>query len=228
MKNILLLVGSSLALLAAPLSAQGQFHDFSAQAGPYFRADVGPTFMEDGQLKDFGNFAVNSKVSYDVGFGMDLAGGFAVNRWFAAELEFGWQGNEIDSVKGFSTGDTFFYQVPFLANAVFQYPILRNRLVPYVGGGFGGAVTIFDADGFSDGNVTLFGSDDDFVFAYQGFAGVRFNLNDQMFVGLGYKYLFTDDSSFRYESGSGSGPDLHLKFRGVNSHMVTFSFTMRF
>jgi opacity protein-like surface antigen len=100
--------------------------------------------------------------------------------------------------------------------------------VPYVGGGFGGAATIFDADGFTDGNVSLFGSDSDFVFSYQGFAGLRFNLNQQMFVGLGYKYLFTDDSSYRYESGSGGGPDLHLKFRGVNTHMVTFSFTMRF
>jgi opacity protein-like surface antigen len=101
-------------------------------------------------------------------------------------------------------------------------------VVPYIGGGVGGSATIFDTDGLSNGAVTVVGSDTDVVFAYQGFAGLRFVINTQMSAGAGYKYFASEGSSYRFESLFCCGPDLHIRFEGVSIHMATFNFTLKF
>jgi opacity protein-like surface antigen len=75
---------------------------------------------------------------------------------------------------------------------------------------------------------TLVGSDSDFVFAWHVFAGLRIQLNEQMFVGLDYKYFAADSSSYRYPSLDYRGPDLSLSFQGMRSHLASVSFTFRF
>jgi opacity protein-like surface antigen len=201
---------------------------FTRESGPYFRLDVGAAIPQDGRLDQFGSFPAGNEVRYEVGFNSSFAGGFAFNRYLAAELEVGANGNKIDSVNGFAVSDTFLYHFPILANLVLQCPIPHTGLVPYVGAGVGGSSTLFDTERFSNGAVTLVGSDSDFVFAWHAFAGLRIQLNEQMFVGLDYKYFAADSSSYSYPSLDYSGPDLSVRFQGMRSHLASFSFTFRF
>jgi opacity protein-like surface antigen len=212
-----------------PSTGQAQPPAFSIRdSGPYLRVDVGAAIPQDGRLDQFGSFQAGNEVRYDVGFSSSFAGGFAFNRYLAAELEFGANANRISSVNGFAVTDTFLYHFPILANVVLRCPIPHTPLIPYVGGGVGGSSTLFDTERFSNGAVTLVGSDSDFVFAWQAFAGLRIQLNEQMFVGLDYKFFAADSSSYRYPSLDYRGPDLSVSFEGMRSHLATVSFTFKF
>jgi opacity protein-like surface antigen len=104
--------------------------------------------------------------------------------------------------------------------------------VPYIGGGVGGAATFFDTDGFyrpvPGGSVTLHGSDSDFVFAWQGLAGVRLDVNNTMSVGLGYRFLYADPSTFSFDSYHHGGPPLDLGLSAFESHFVALTFKLKF
>jgi len=213
-------------ILFTALSASGQHGSFiTRDAGPYFRVDMGSAIPQDNHLTDFAGLTSGNEIRYDAGFALNAAVGYAFNKYVAAELETGWTWNAIDSIQGFYVDDASFSTIPILANVVLQYPIPRTVVVPYLGGGVGGAATIFDTDGvfYTTGPYYyppgFIGTDSDFVFAYQGFAGVRFQLNDQMQFGVGYKYFATDRSTF--------GDD----FLGISSqaiHMATLTFTFKF
>jgi opacity protein-like surface antigen len=197
-------------------------------AGPYCRFDIGPTFFQNGQLTGFGGPA-NSTIQYDVGFIADTAFGYAFNKYLATDFEFGFIGAQIDSVSGFYTYSSYVDNLPFLGNITLSYPIPRTLLVPYIGGGLGGSLTTFSTDGFGDNNVTVFGSESDVVFAWQGFAGVRVNLSRQMSLGLGYKYFATMDPSISYPPGYPySGPNFPMSFKGVSTHSILVTFQFKF
>jgi opacity protein-like surface antigen len=83
-----------------------------------------------------------------------------------------------------------FYQLPVLANVVFRLPT-RSRFKPFIGAGVGGVLTRLD-----DGNLFHTHSDEDFGFAGQGFAGVRYQLSSKVELGLIYKCLGTTKRFF--------------------------------
>ena len=227
--SILLAAAALVSLLFPNPSSAQYYYDSSSSSGrPYFRVGVGPAFTTDGSLTEFSGFAAGNKVSYDTGYALDAAIGFAFNPWISAEFETGLIANQISHVEGFTLDDTYLYNVPFMVNVTFKYNIPRTIVTPYVGAGLGGSVTGFDTDYFSNGHVSVYGSASTVVFAYQFYAGVRFELNDQMSVALGYKYFATGNSDFHYESFHHGQPDLHLGIEGVASHIVTVSFNMRF
>jgi len=227
MKTILFACLVAIAWLA-PLSGFAQNRSFiTADAGPYSKFEIGPTFRPDGEVTKFGGFPDGNKISYDVGFNFDMAIGYAFNQWLSVEGEFGWNGNQINDVQGFQQSSTYLYNLPFLANVVLQYPIYRTRLIPYLGGGVGGSVSVFDTDFFSNGATSLVGNDSDFVFAYQAFAGLRFEIDDKMSAGVGYKYFGTSDSSYSFEPAFG-GPNFNLGISGGGNHMILFSFIWKF
>jgi opacity protein-like surface antigen len=216
-------------LLLVPLAVSAQYLPFPPPAsGPYVRFDLGATFPEDGRLTAFGTFATGNTVHYDAGFASTVAGGYAFTPWVAAELEVGWRWNAISQVDGFRLHETFFGHVSFLANVVLHAPLPRTRLAPYIGGGLGGAVTLVDTDGFANRAVIVVGSETDVVFAYQLFAGLRFDLNPWMSVGVGYRYFASEDSSYHFESVVCCRPDLQLRFEGMSMHMVMGNFTLKY
>jgi OOP family OmpA-OmpF porin len=217
-------------LLLMPLAVSAQYYHMVVPrgAGPYYRFNFGPTFPEDGRLTAFGTFPTGNTVSYDIGVALEGAVGYAFNRWVEAELELGWRWNEIDQIQGFTLQGTFLHQASFMANVVLQYPMPGLRVVPYIGGGIGGTATLFDTDGLSNGAVTVVGSDADFVFAYQGFAGLRFVINRQMSVGGGYKYFASDGSSYHFRPIVCCGPELQVWFNRMSIHMVLLNFTLKF
>jgi len=142
--------------------------------------------------------------------------------------------NSIKSITGpgSSGGDTdaSVVNVPLLANAVFHIP-LESNFVPYCGFGFGGATSILTIDHATirDGsgiNRSLDGDDSDFVWAAQAFAGFRYEFNDRMGVGFGYKFLATGQPSwdvFSFNAGSGQ-----LRFDNARTHSFLAEFTLKF
>lgn len=228
MKTIALaVIGCSTLLLTGSALRAQHYYSPPDGAGLYLRADFGGSILEDGKLTDFGGSANNS-IDYDVGVAAYGALGYAFNEYVATELEFGFMGAEIDSVSGLFVDDTYLYNFPLLANVVFSFPIPQTLVVPYVGVGAGGTMTVFDTDGFGNSSVMLFGDDSDVVFAWQVFAGLRIELNEHISLGMGYKYFAADDASFKYDSLFPGGPDFKLGLEGVRAHSILFSFQIRF
>jgi len=198
----------------------------------YWRLDAGASIAEDGKITDFGGVNLGQKVSYDVGFAGDAGFGYFFNKYVGTELELGFVGSYLNSVEGASIHDTSFATIPILANIILQYEIPRTIIVPYIGGGVGGAATYFDAHEYHQpvpgGTVNVHGSESDFVFAWQAQAGVRFNVNSYTSVGLAYRYLYLDGSKFSYEADNHNGPDLNIGFSAFKSHLVTLSVLVKF
>ena len=216
-----------------PAATQAQMNNFiTRDAGWYWGADVGASVAQDGHLTQFSNLSVSDPVEYGVGMGMDLSAGYAFNRYFALEFQSGWTWNPINSIEGAAVHDTSLSTVPFMANAVLRYPIPRTRIVPYIGAGAGGALTMFDTDGYTRtvGNKTvwLYDTASDFVFAWQAFAGVRLELNQTMSVGIGYRYLAVDPSSYSFESDYYGGSTVKVGFSALQSHLAAITFNMKF
>lgn len=214
----------SLCLGAAVAQAQYRYYSyFPPDEGFIFRLGIGPSFWQDGQFTQFGG-PVSSTVNYDTGLTFDAALGWAFNQYLAVDFETGFIGADIKGVPGYYSNNSSIYNVPFLVNFTLSYPIPHTFLVPYVGAGVGGADVVFDTDFFGpSSNNYVTGSEDDVVFAGQVFAGVRFKLNPNMALDLGYKYFSTGDPTFTYP------PDnFNVGFNGAQTHSVLFSIIWKF
>jgi opacity protein-like surface antigen len=189
----------------------------------YVRGGVGPAFTENTSLKEFlGAPVSDTRVKFDPGFQLRFAGGFHITDWLATEVESGVTYNTIRSITGFARADGDLANVPVLANLVLQCPTQTCRFAPYIGGGLGVSSAILHVHDFNDGTGSrIFGTDSDDVFAYHGFAGVRYAINDQMAVSLDYRFFGTTDPSW--------GRDFdRIRFGDNHTHSVTASFTYSF
>ena len=207
--------------------------------GPYFRAGIGPSFFQDGLLKGF-SFASSGAVAgftgptaivkYNVGVSGYGAAGFAINRYVALDFELGYTWASIDSVQNYYVNNSSIGNLPFLANVTFSLPIPHSNVIPYIGGGAGGSDSIFDAHPLQEtvspplSQNFVDGSESDVVFAWQAFAGVRFQIDPNISVGIGYNYFMTGNPTFSYPPG----PNLNVVFRGVRTHTVMFTFQANF
>jgi opacity protein-like surface antigen len=155
--------GVVLTLLAIPAHGQG----LGKERGPYLNFGVGPNWM-------------SAEFHADTGFRFSAAAGYNFNKWVGLELETGYLYN--NTLSGFSafgnqvtTPGVGVGQVPVLVNFVLRYEN-PSRVVPYVGFGLGG-------------ELVYSGSDSLFELVYQPMFGARYEINEKLSVGLGYKYL---------------------------------------
>lgn len=217
-------IGFSLLSIATTLVCQAQ----PQNTGFYLKGGVGPAIVEDADLKSFPGVPGTPKVKFDPGVRFDIGGGYQVNDWFAAEFDTGMAHNSIDSISGASEDEAWVINVPFMANAVFRCPRL-SQFVPYVGVGAGFSSTILDVDEITIGSTTVFGgSESDVVFAYQGFVGFRYHLDDRWSIGAEYKYLATDDASWKVRSISPGGATERIRLDNLHTHSIIASFTFSF
>jgi len=218
---------ATLSLCLGAAVAQAQYYYQPPEgAGPYFRMGVGPSFFQNSHMSEPDAAPPSpGTVKYRTGLAADAAFGYAFNKYAALDFELGYVGAKIDSVPGYFANNSYVYNVPFLANVTLSYPVPHTIMVPYVGVGVGGADVIFDADNFQNiasGDV-VDGKENDVVFAWQAFAGVRFQLARNLSLGIGYKFFATEDPSFTYP------PDnFHVNFDGARTHSVMASLEWRF
>ena len=86
---------------------------------------------------------------------------------------------------------------------------------------------MLDSDNITIGGLQLSDTQSDAVFAYHGFAGLGYHINDRMEVSLAYRYFGTTEPTWKsdvvFVGGSG-----RTRFGEDRTHSVTFSFTYNF
>jgi opacity protein-like surface antigen len=194
----------------------------------YVKADAGGNLTQDADLKEFfGPIAPGSQVKFDPGFRGGLTGGYQFTDWFAGEAEVGFMENQINSITAADRiHDAWFANVPFLVNGKLQYPN-SSPLTPYIGGGVGFSEAIIDVGHIDIGGTSLHGRMNDTVFAYQGFAGLRYRLNDQMGLSLEYHYFAAEGANWQADFTSGAASD-RMRMGRTQTHAISVAFDFRF
>jgi OmpA-OmpF porin, OOP family len=226
----LTIIGAAFTLAAfmAPAAYSQVYGDPYAQQNRwYIKADAGGNITRDTDLESFfGEDTTGSKVRFDPGVRFGIGAGYQVTDWFAAEAETGVMANWIDSIDGANDVEASFSSVPLLVNIKFQCPRL-HRIAPYIGAGVGVSFQVIDSDEIDFGSTFMHGSDTDAVFAYQGFAGVRFKLNDNMGLSVEYRYFAAEEAEWDAEFSSGTGSD-EMGFGRIETHAFSVAFDFSF
>ena len=189
----------------------------SAQAADkkwYVSGDLGFSMASDSDLSILGvDFA---EVTFDPGFNIAGALGYDYGS-IRAEFELAYHAWGLDEAtipgiiagvpipgcpcSGPIEGDVGIFS--YMVNGYYDFQIGDSSIVPYLGGGFGGA--------YVKGDLGLGDSDYDAVFAYQLMAGIGYEINSLTILTLGYRYFATTDPGFDL----GIGADLEAT---VESH----------
>ena len=203
MKKTLSLSGIALLAVGMVLPATAA----EKESGWYWLVEAGVNIGQDVNVEVDG---VPGEAEVDTGVRFDVGVGYNLTKNWGVEFDTGWIWNR------FTDTDGSMSHIPFMINGVFRYPMKDGKWVPYIGAGIGGTYSLLDVN---DAGINE--SDGDFNFAWQGMAGIRYMINQNMSLGLGYKYLATLESEFDI-----SGTKVVLE----NTHNHTFGvvFNMSF
>lgn len=152
--------------------------------------------------------------STNTGFGVLAAAGYRLPSGLRAELELGYRGFDFDKVSRVAietedasgssdvnipiSGD--FRTISFMANGIYSLTLSGFR--PYAGLGVGLASTTLKIDPFTfkdldDADAAYAGGEETkTVLAYQGMAGIGYQLSDRSEAWLGYRYFGTGNLDF--------------------------------
>lgn len=208
--RIALPIAALAAILAAPAA-------IAADPGWYVSGMAGLTFAEDADGTDSG---VPFTTSFNTGFNLGAAGGYAFPNGLRLEGELAYRQTDVDKITigglafaGGGNANAF----SVMGNAFYDFD-LGGGWKPYVGGGIGLARV-------EASKVTIAGfalvDDDDTVFAYQVGGGMGYTLTPQATVFLDYRYFATEDPTFRDVGGATLKTELH-------THNVSLGMRYRF
>jgi len=178
-----------------------------------------------------------ARVKFKKGYDVDIIGGYDFGM-FRLELEGGYKRAKAKSITvnptfltAFNTGaGTAFTSDDFgISGHASVLSLMGNALLDFGDTGFGAYV----GGGFGRARVKEFG-DSDSAWAYQGIAGVRAALSDNIDVGLKYRYFRTGrlnfDDTFTFTGvGNGSGGTATFDARNrFSSHSLLLSLSYAF
>jgi opacity protein-like surface antigen len=216
-KNIRLTACLSGGILCLTTAATSTF----GQSSFYFNVDAGGTIAKDVSLRSFIGATPGQKVKFDPGVRFGAAGGYNFCPIGGIELETGFMHNTVESLgSGAGGGDAGFSHIPLMANLVLRYDQGNCPVIPYIGAGAGGDISIVTLDRVTFNNAFTDGSDATIQFGWQAFGGLRFKLNDQMSVGASYKYYRTDPASWDF---AGIKDGIQIGRSEIHSFMVEFN-----
>lgn len=182
----------------------------TANSGPYIGAEGGANFLTDQNIdrNDQNLFEYEFETGYIGGmvFGYSFAGGLR------PELELDYRRNRIEAFRSpqLNTDDVDGSETAYSVMTNLWFDIKRptglfSVMHPYIGGGIGAARVEFQEPTVS-GVQGRNGFDT--RFAYQGGAGVGFDLSPKLTLSLDYRHLQTDEGTF----ASNIGPvDAHYR-----------------
>jgi len=198
--NILLLAGLATALLAstafaetATPSDQSWLDGFAMPGQWYLGAKMGANWIA--QNTNVAEFAPGQSllgtVHYDNGYIGVLNLGYAFNNGFRLELEGTERYNGVTSVTYYGPGRGALRRYSGMVNALYDIPV-DFLLQPYVGVG----AASYEADHIRGDDMpyaSYFGGDRANL-AYQGFAGLVYNLHDNLALTVEYRYIDRPDN----------------------------------
>jgi OmpA-OmpF porin, OOP family len=195
-------------LVAVSGAARAQDNTAGSGSGPYVGFGLGASFLDDAPFYGPGT---NGKADYDTGWGVLGSAGYAFDRNWRAELELGYRRNNVDSMSGggrSGTGNAGGFSV--MGNVLYDIRTGSNW-TPYVGVGAG--YLRYKASGIAPSATTTVNDTSD-VFAYQGIAGVSYNVTPSTQLYLDYHYLRANNPDVTNSAGS----NLSSEYR---DHLVT-------
>lgn len=189
-----------------------------AQAQWYVGADGGVNFVQDADIK-----ASNSdpaKAGSDTGYTLQAHGGYAFRSLSFAtprvEAELGYRSSGLKSLTDFDGTSGQTSALSLMTNASLYF-LPKRSWHPFVGVGVG--MARIDAEWRSNGGKLV--DDSDLVFAYQGFAGVSYDVAKNWELSAQYRYFATEDPELTDTDGG--------KFTGeYSSHSIMAGFTYKF
>ncbi len=203
-RNQLLGAVAAVALLM-PFSASADTHE-----GFFLGLGAGTSINDDAT---FDNGTNTNSVETDVGFAGLIMGGYQFSNNWRVQAEFAMRSNGVDNITGTGAaapfdGDLTAYSL--MADAIYGIPT-GTKFTPYIGAGAG--MAWIKADGVETAlSATV--DDTDTVFAYQGIAGVEYDMTENLKADLAYRYFRTADATFTPSSGA----DVDVEYE---SHTVT-------
>jgi opacity protein-like surface antigen len=229
------LLAATAAAIAAPA--------FAAATGPYVGIEGGVVFPRSTDLDVILNntsatppttatFNNGLNVDYKTGWGVDAIAGYKLGL-LRIEAEGGYQRASIKSLKGSTalltdsstaagapvTADDFasgkMGVTTLMANALLDSDFGASRFGGYIGGGAGRAWASFSGD-------------KDNAWAFQGIAGLRYAVSDNVDAGIKYRYLHT--GSLQFDDGfTVNGTNFDTSSKGnYDSHSVLASLVYNF
>jgi len=241
LKSLLFASATSLAFIAAA-SAQ----DNSGYKGFYGSIGAGLTSITDDtdfESLETSGAPFDSDIDYDNGIGIVTALGYDWGNSWRTELEFSYRSNDADDIAtdnaGFSgfpsdglNGDLDSYSL--FANLLYDFDYVKNYLpvaiTPYIGGGVGGSIIDLELNGSNPtaiSGLTPFSLDDNVTaLAYQGIAGLVFDLAENVALDVSYRYHGTDKRTF---DGATIGNNISVPISTTpNSHNIFASLRWNF
>ena len=190
-----LLAAAATLLVAPAANAQGLYGAIGA--GLNYMGYENEISVDSGA----GPFPFSSTSEYDNGFGVYSSLGYDWGNRVRSELEFSYRKNDIaaiDPAAGFSGFPNGSIQGETETTALMANLLLDitqdTAITPYIGGGIGLArvhhqVAGSTAVGAPTSPLAIAYGDTDTVFAYQGIAGLAFDLAENLVLDLSYRYF---------------------------------------
>ncbi len=193
LKTVLFAAAATVATAPAAYAYEGLYGAIGAGL-----SYVGPDRDLESEFNSLLRF--DSEADYDNGIGVYTALGYAFDNNVRGELEFSYRDNDIRHWAGDGLGFSGFptqldggvRSQSFLANVLYDFNN-TSRVTPYVGVGVGGSRMRFEFNGLNGGAVggplSVAVDDTSYKLAYQGIAGLAFELAENLSLDLSYRYF---------------------------------------
>ncbi|HUJ96744.1 MAG TPA: OmpA family protein [Stellaceae bacterium] len=205
---------SAIALLALALATAAARAE--EPAGAYFHLNLGANFLEG--LSVTGPSGNQATLNQDPGYLINTGPGYAFGNGFRAEIDLGYRHNDAKNVTlpgGGTTPTSLNLKAnaaarSYMVDGLYDFHIGSSAWTPYIGFGVGAA------------NVRVNNIGSDTPFAWQALAGVEYPVTRRVYLGVGYKYLATEDLHLRTTSANLSS---HAEYQ---SHAAMLTFRLKF
>jgi OOP family OmpA-OmpF porin len=210
----------SSALIAAGLIAGVATTASAETQGWYLGAEAGANIVPTIRFNALANTTWSEH--HDTGYGIlgQLGYGFGNIR---LEGEFGYRQNNADKITTYlgqqSAGGSINGE-SVMGNAYYDFDT-GTKFTPYLGVGLGGFNVSADQIAVNGRNIT---NSSQFVFAYQGIAGLSYAVNDNLSLKGDYRYLRTERAGLQLQGSYGPG----VGNGAYASHSVMVGFTWAF
>jgi OmpA-OmpF porin, OOP family len=189
---------SSLAFLAALAVSSTAFAQ-EQPTGLYIGGGIGASMPSDAKISGPG---VNTDAELDKFVAAMATLGYSYSNNLRSEIELSWRKNDVGSV-GTSNGSGDVTTWTPMMNLMYDFKGL-GAWTPYIGGGIG--LAHIDIDGARPVDSSTM-SGDEWAFAYQGIAGVGYQMTDNLGLFADYRYLDTSEANFKTAAGKELGTD---------------------